>query len=44
MGRGCQFRYGGGGEITLTVNDLGQVGLKAKGSAVLTDLPSFILK
>src|SRR2546423_3930627 len=43
QGREREFRYEAGGEIDLTVNELGQVELKGNGSFVLTDLPSFIL-
>lgn len=42
QGRECEFRYEGGGEINLNVNELGQVELKGNGSFVQTDLPSFI--
>lgn len=43
QGRECEFRYEGGGEIKLNVNDLGQVELSGNGTFVQTDLPSFII-
>jgi hypothetical protein len=44
QGQECEYRYDKDGELTLTVTDLGQVEITAKGSLVLTDLPPFILK
>ena len=44
QGKECEYRYSQDGEISLTVNDLGQVEIEAKGTLVLADLPSFILK
>lgn len=44
QGNECEFRYEGGGEINLTVTDLGQIEVSGNGTFLLTDLPSFILK
>lgn len=41
QGRECEFRYEG--EVTLNVNELGQVELSGNGNFVQTDLPSFII-
>lgn len=44
QGNECEFRYEGGGEINLNVNDLGQIEISGNGGLLLTDLPSFIVK
>jgi len=44
QGEECEYRYEGGGELSLNVNDLGQVEISGHGSLVQVDLPAFILK
>jgi hypothetical protein len=44
LGTECEFRYEGGGEISLNVTDLGQIEVSGNGRFLVTDLPSFIVK
>ena len=47
QGNECEYRYEGGGEISLNVTDLGQIELSTSpdnGIFLLTDMPSFIVK
>lgn len=44
LGSECEFRYEGGGEINMNINDLGQIEVSGNGRFLLIDLPSFIVK
>lgn len=44
QGEECEFRYEGGGQLNINVNDLGQVELSGNGSLIRVSLPPFILK
>lgn len=44
QGEECEFRYEGGGQLTINVTDLGQVELSSNGSIIRVSLPPFIFK
>jgi hypothetical protein len=44
QGEEVEFRYEGGGQLTINVNDLGQAELSCNGSLVRLFLPPFVFK
>jgi hypothetical protein len=44
QGEECEFRYEGGGEVSISVNDNGQAELSSNGSIIRVDLPPFVMK
>lgn len=44
QGEECEFRYEGGGEMSINVNDLGQAEMSSNGSLIRVSLPPFIFK
>ncbi|MDQ3918693.1 MAG: hypothetical protein M3348_09460 [Acidobacteriota bacterium] len=44
QGEECEYRYEGGGQITIHVTDLGQIELSSNGSIIRVGLPPFVFK
>ena len=44
QGEECEFRYEGGGELSINVSDLGQAELTSNGSIIRVNLPPLVFK